>query len=88
MFSDPPSDPISDPPTRKVAAIQTAKGPASYDVDWDGIEAAHAPCLATVKLLHVARQTVGTSRWCETCGGLKMRFSFIGRAGKLSPDKT
>ena len=61
MFSDPTSDPASDPPTRKVAALQTAKGSVSYDVDWDGIEAAPGPCLAALKLLHVARQIVDTS---------------------------
>ena len=63
MFSDPTSDPISDPPTRKTAAIQTAKGSVSYDLDWDDVGAAADPCLAAVRLLHVARQMVGTSRW-------------------------
>ena len=55
MFSD-PTDPISDLPTRKTAAIRTAKGLVNCNVDWDGVEGAADPCLATVKLLHVARQ--------------------------------
>ena len=42
MFSD-PTDPISDPPTRKTAAIRTAKGLVSYDVVWGGAEGAADP---------------------------------------------
>ena len=40
--------------------VHTAKGTASYDAGWDGFEAASDPYLAAVKLLHAARQTVGT----------------------------
>ena len=44
-------------------------------------------CLAAVELLHVARQSVDTSRWWA------MRWpqnavSLVGRAGALSPAKT
>ena len=62
MFSD-PTDPISDPPTRKTAAIRTAKGLVNYNADWDGAEGTADPCLAAVKLSHVARQSVDTARW-------------------------
>ena len=62
VFSD-PTGPISDPPTRRTAAIQTAKGPIDYNVDWGGVEGAAGPCLAAVQLLHIARKSVGTSRW-------------------------
>ena len=81
MVSDPASGPISNLPS------QTAKGSVSYDVDWDGIEAAPDPCLAAVKLLHVARQMVGTSRWW-TVRWPQNTVSLIGRADKLSPGKT
>ena len=86
IFSD-PTDPISDPPTRKTAAIRTAKGLVSYDVGWDGTEGAAGPCLAAVKLLHVAQQSVDTSRWW-TMRWPQNVASLIGRAGELSPDNT
>ena len=87
MFSDPTFDPISHPSAWKTAAIQTAKGSVSYDVDWDDAEAAADPCLAAVRLLNVARQAVDTSRWW-TMLWPQNAVSLIGRAGKLSPGKT
>ena len=63
MFSD-PTDPISDPPTRKTAAIRTAKGLVNYNADWDGAKGTADPsCLAAMKLSHVARHSVDTARW-------------------------
>ena len=62
VFSDPAGS-VSDPPTRRTAAIRTAKYLISYNTDWDGDEGAVGPCLAAVELLHVARQSVGSSRW-------------------------
>ena len=56
-------------------------------MDRDGVEGAAGPCLAAVKLLHVARQTVGTSRWW-TMRWPKNAVSLNGRAGKQSPGKT
>ena len=50
-------------PLRTTAAIRTAKGLVNCNVDWDGAEGAAGPCLAAVKLLDVARQSVGASRW-------------------------
>ena len=44
-------------------AVQTATGDAAYNVDWNGIESSVDPTLATLRLLHSARQTVDTSRW-------------------------
>ena len=62
VFSDPAGS-VLDPPTRRTAAIRTGKCLISYNVDWDGVEGCAAdPCLAAVGLLHVARQSVGTSR--------------------------
>ena len=62
VFSD-PTGPNSDPPTRRTAAIRTAKGSINYNADWDGAEGSADPCLAAVELLHIARQSVDTSRW-------------------------
>ena len=50
--------------------VQTATGDAEYNVDWNGIGSSNDPALATLRLLHSARQMVGTSRWwtlrCQT----------------------
>ena len=86
MFSD-PTGPLSDPPTRKTTAIRTAKGLVNCNVDWDGVEGAAEPCLAAVKLLHVARQSADTSRWW-TVRWPQNAVSLVGRAGELSPGKT
>ena len=64
--------------------IRTAKGLVSYDVDWDCAEGSADPFLAAVKLLHVARQSVDTSRWW-TMRWPQNAVSLIGRAGKMSP---
>ena len=75
MFSG-PTDPIYGAPTRRTAAIRTAKGLVNYNLDWDGAEvAADGPCLAAVALLLIARQSADTSRWWTggPCGGLRMR---------------
>ena len=53
-----PVDGLTEPPdspTRTTATTTTAKRPIEYHVDWDGAEGAADPCLAAVKLLHVAR---------------------------------
>ena len=77
-----------DPPTRTKATITTAKRPAfEYHVDWNGVEGAADPCLASVKLLHVARQSVDTSRWW-TMRWPQNAVSLVGRAGELSPGDT
>ena len=59
-----PTGPAPDSPKRMTAAITTAKCLIDYNVDWDwdGAEGAADPCLAAVELLHVARQSVDTSR--------------------------
>ena len=57
-----PAEP-PDSPTRTTATITTAKRPVEYHVDWDGVEGAADSCLAAVKLLHVTRRSVDTSRW-------------------------
>ena len=44
-------------------AVRTATGDAAYNVDWNGIGSLHDPTLATLRLLHSARQTIDTSRW-------------------------
>ena len=52
--SSDPIDPISDPPARRTAATRTAKGLINCNVDWNGVENAADPCLAAVRLLHIA----------------------------------
>ena len=86
MVSDPTGS-VSDPPTRRTAAIRTEKCLISYNLDWDGVEGAADPCLAAVELLHVARQSVGTSRWW-TMRWPQNAVSRVGREGALSPGKT
>ena len=82
-----PTGPASDPPKRRAAAIRTAKGLINYNLDWTGVECAADPCLAAVKLLHIARQSVDTSRWW-TMRCPQNAVSLVGRAGALSPGKT
>ena len=77
---------LPDSPTRTTATITTAKCPIDYNVDWDGVDGSADPCLAAVKLLHVARRSVGTSRWW-TMRWPQHAVSFVGRAGALSPGK-
>ena len=36
---------------------------AEYNADWNGIDSSDDPALATLRLLHSARQMVDTSRW-------------------------
>ena len=43
--------------------VRTATGDADYNVDWNGIGSSDDPTLATLRLLHSARQMVDTSRW-------------------------
>ena len=75
---------LPDPPTRTTATITTAKRPVEYHVDWDGVEGAAVPCLAAVKLLHVARRSVDTSRWW-TMRWPQNAVSLVGRAGEPEP---
>ena len=84
-MGDPAEPP--DSPTRTTATITTAKRQVEYHVDWDGVESAVDPCLAAVKLLHVARRSVDTSRWW-TMRWPQNAVSLVGRAGELSPGKT
>ena len=56
-------------------------------MDWDGAEGVAGPCLAAVKLLNVARQTVVTSQWW-TMTWPQNAVSLIDRADELSPGKT
>ena len=56
-------------------------------MDWDGIESDPDPCLAAVGLLHVARQSVDTSRWW-TMRWPQNAVSLVGRAGNLRPGET
>ena len=84
-LDDPAETP--DPPTRTTATITTARRQVEYHEDWDGVESAADPCLAAVKLLHVARRSVDTSRWW-TMRWPQNAVSLVGRAGGLSPGKT
>ena len=86
LTSDPPG-PAPDSPTRTTAIITTAKCLIGYNVDWDGVGGAAGPCLAAVGLQHVARQSVGTSRWWTTRWP-QNAVSLVGRADALRPGKT
>ena len=81
MISDPTGS-VSDPPTRRTAATRAAKCLIGYNVHWGGVEGAADPCLAAVELLHVARQSVDTSRWW-TMRWPQNAVSLVGRAGAL-----
>ena len=43
--------------------VRTATGDAEYNVDWNAIDSSDDPTLTTLRLLHSARQMVGTSKW-------------------------
>ena len=43
--------------------VRTATGDAAYNADWNGIDSSDDPTLTALRLLHSARQMVGTSRW-------------------------
>ena len=79
--------PAADSPKRTTAAITTAKCSIDYNVDWDGVEGAADPFLAAVERLHIARQSVDTSRWW-TMRWPQNAVSLVGRAGARSPGKT
>ena len=40
--------------------VRTATGDAAYNADWNGIGSSDDPTLATLRLLHSARQMVDT----------------------------
>ena len=42
--------------------VRTATGDAEYNSDWNGIDRSDDPTLATLRLLHSARQMVNISR--------------------------
>ena len=43
--------------------MRTATSDAEYNTDWNGIGSSDDSALATLRLLHSARQMVDTSRW-------------------------
>ena len=68
-------------------AVRTATGGAAYNVYWNGIDSSEDPTLATLRLLHSARQTVGTSRWW-TLRWPNNAISLLGTACGLNTEGT
>ena len=67
--------------------VRTATGDAEYNADWNGIESSNDPTLATLRLLHSARQMVDTSRWW-TLRWPNSAISLLGTACGLSTEGT
>ena len=67
--------------------VRTATGDAAYNADWDGIGSSDDLALATLRLLHSARQMVDTSRWW-TLSWPNSAISPLGTACGLSTEGT
>ena len=67
--------------------VRTAKGDAEYNADWNGIGSSDDPTLATLRLLHSARQMVDTSRWW-TLRWPNSAISLLGTACGLNTEGT
>ena len=67
--------------------VRTATGDAEYNADWNGTESSNDPTLATLRLLHSARQMVDTSRWW-TLRWPNSAISLLGTACGLSTEGT
>ena len=67
--------------------VRTATDGAEYNADWNGIYSSNDPALATLRLLHSARQMVGTSRWW-TLRVPNSAISLLGTACGLSTEGT
>ena len=70
-----------------VTKVRTAKGDAEYNSDWNGIGSSDDPALATLRLLHSARQMVDTSRWW-TLRWPNSEISLLGTASGLNTEGT
>ena len=67
--------------------VRTATGDAAYNVDWNGTNSLDDPALATLRLLHSARQMVDTSRWW-TLRWPNNAISLLGTACGLNAEGT
>ena len=67
--------------------VRTATGDAEYNGDWNGIGSSDDPALATLRLLHSARQMVGTSGWW-TLRWPNSAISLLGTACGLNTEGT
>ena len=68
--------------------LRTATGDAAYNADWNGIGSLDDPTLATLRLLHSARQTVDTSRWWTLLRWPNNAISLLGTACGLNTEGT
>ena len=68
-------------------AVRTATGDAACNVDWNGIGSSDDSTLATLRLLHSARQSVDTSRWW-TLRWPNNAISLLGTACGLNTEGT
>ena len=67
--------------------IVTANGTFAYDAHWNNTERAARPTVAAARLLHLARQRTGASRWWTMCWPSDA-VSMLGRACGLNTGRT
>ena len=77
----------AEPDAAAVRKVRTATGDAAYNADWNGIDSSDDPALATLRLLHSARQMVDTSRWWALRWP-NSAISLLGTACDLSAEGT
>ena len=86
-LTDVTTDATAETDAAAATKVRTAKGDAEYNADWNGIDSSDDPTLATLRLLHSARQMVDTSRWW-TLRWPNSAISLLGTACGLSTEGT
>ena len=85
LTSDAETTPLA--ATCSLGCVSTAAGQESFDRDWDGIESSNNPTHTAARLLHKARQMIGTSRWW-TMRWPSNSISLLSRACDIGIEKT
>ena len=86
-LTDVTTDATAETDAAAATKVRTAKGDAEYNADWNGIDSSDDPTLATLRLLHSARQMVDTSRWW-TLRWPNSAISLLGTACGLDTEGT
>ena len=86
-LTDVTTDATAETDAAAATKVRTATGDAEYNADWNGIDSSDDPTLATLRLLHSARQMVDTSRWW-TLRWPNSAISLLGTACGLSTEGT
>ena len=83
------SDAETAPPaaTCSLSCVSTAAGQESFGRDWDRTESPNNPAHTAARLLHKARQMIGTSRWW-TMRCPSNSISLLSRACDIGIEKT